>query len=468
MDSIEKFFRAKSVAIIGASTRPKKLGYELLRNVSQYGYKGAIYPINPNAQEILGIKCYPNILSVPGKIDLAVFVLQANLIPTLLEECKQKNVKHIIIVTGGFKETGNQLLEDQVKKFAKKHGIRIIGPNCLGIFDSRSKLDTFFHPHERMIRSAPGPLSFITQSGTFGCAILEMAAESAIGLSKIVSYGNRVDVDEADLIQFLGKDEDTKVISVYLESIGNGRKLLRAFKEVLPKKPIVIMKSGKTDMGARASLSHTGSIAGSYTICEAAFRQAGVIIADRFQELFDIAKCLAMQPLAQGEGVAMVTNGAGLCVTAIDLLTQHGISVGTQNLETNKTLKRKLPSYAIPELVVDLTASGTVEDFEAAMELLLRDPKVDVLIPFFVFQDPTLEEKIIDVLVDLKKYKKPIICGTANGGPYTKKIASILEKKGIPIYPSPERTVAAVRGLIHYGKLRKKLATKRVDQQTNK
>ena len=445
------FFKARSVAIVGASTHPGKIGYELLRNVSQYGYAGTVYPVNRSASRILDLKCYRDVLSIPDRIDLAVFVLPAKSVEGTLEDCGKKGIRHVIIVSGGFKEAGNKALEASISKCAAKYGIRVLGPNCLGVFDSRSKLDTFFHPHERMTRPKPGPISFITQSGTFGCAMLETAAESAVGLSKIVSYGNRCDIDDADLLRYFGQDDETTVIALYIEGIIDGRKIIQACKEVLPQKPIVVMKSGRTEMGSKASLSHTGFLGGSYAICRAAFKQTGLVVADSVNELFDMAKALALQPPARGQNVAIVTNGAGLAVTAIDLLTDSGISVGAQTRQTTASLERVLPSYAIIGPAIDLSGSATAEDFETAMHLLLKDPQVDVLIPFFVFQDPTLGERIIDIVADMKDYRKPIVGGTANGGPYTKRIAGLIEERGVPILSSPEQTISAVRALIQYG-----------------
>ena len=449
---MDYFFKARSVAVVGASSTPGKIGHEIFRSLSQYGFKGKVYPVNPKAKEILNIKCYPNILEIPEKIDLAVIALPSKFIPKLIEECGQKDVKACVIVSGGFKELGgdNKKIEEDTVKTAKKYGIRIIGPNCIGIFDSETKIDTFFQSHERMLRPPPGPVSFITQSGTFGCTMLEWAAESKLGINKFVSYGNRCDIDEADLIRYLGEDPNTKVIAIYVEGFGNGRKFLEAVKEVIPEKPIVALKSGRTELGSKAALSHTGWLAGSYSICEAALRQFDITIAQNFEELFDMTKALAMQPSAEGNSVAMVTNGAGPCVMAIDECVERKIDLATYSEDTYKNLKKTLPPYCIVSNPVDLTGSATSNEYKVSMERLLKDPNVDLLMPFFVFQDTPLDENIVNVVPEMQKYRKPIIC-CASGGHYTRKQSRTLEEKGTPVYPTPERAVAAVYALIARG-----------------
>ena len=244
-EGLDAFFKPRSVAVIGASAKPGKIGHEILRNLALYEYKGQVYPVNPRADEILGLKCYPSVLDIPDEVDLAVIAVSSELTPKVVEECGRKGVKAIVIVSGGFKELGGRYkdLEEEVVRIAKRYGMRIIGPNCIGIFDGETRIDTFFQSRERMLRPPKGPISFMTQSGTFGCAMLEWAAESGLGISKFVSYGNRCDVDEADLIRYFAEDPDTKVIAIYLEGLSNGRKFMEAAREVAPRKPIVVLKA---------------------------------------------------------------------------------------------------------------------------------------------------------------------------------------------------------------------------------
>jgi len=457
-EGLDAFFKARSVAVIGASARPGKIGHEILRNLALYEYKGRVYPINPRAEEILGLKCYKSILDVPDDVDLAVIAIASEATPKVVEECGRKGVKAIVIVSGGFKELGGRYkdVEEEVVRIARRYGMRIIGPNCIGVFDGGTRIDTFFQSRERMLRPPKGPIAFMTQSGTFGCTMLEWAAEAGLGISKFVSYGNRCDVDEADLIRYFGQDPETRVIAIYLEGLSDGRKFMEAAREVAPKKPIVVLKAGRTEAGSRAALSHTGWLAGEAAIYEAAFRQCGVIQARNFEELFDMAKALALQPPARGRRVAMVTNGAGPCVMAADACVERGLELASYTPKTLGELKEKLPSYCIPGNPVDLTGSATSADYEVAMRALLKDPNVDLLMPFFVFQDTPLDEGIIDVVADIRAYGKPIVCCAA-GGPYTRKQARRLEGLGIPVYPIPERAVAAAYALVAYGEIRARL-----------
>ena len=360
-------------------------------------------------------------------------------------------------MSGGFKEAGGEFvdLEKSVVDTAKKHGMRIIGPNCIGIYDSKTRLDTCFQSIERMLRPNTGGMSLITQSGTVGAAFMEWAAESGLGLSKMISYGNRADVDETDMVLHLARDQDTKVIVMYMESLGNPTQFLKAARATIPKKPVVVLKSGRTDVGGKAALSHTGSLAGAYQIAIAALEQAGVITVRDMDELYDVGKALYLQPLPNGRRVGMITNGAGPAVMATDLFTEHGVQVGGYSAETRDKLAKTLPSYALVGLVADLTGSATSEDYRKGIEGLLEDVNTDILIVFMVLQDTPLDEGILDVLAKAKQYDKPIICCAA-GGPYTAKITKKLEDLGLPVYPTGERAARAALGLMSYAEVKER------------
>lgn len=448
MKGLDYFFKARSVAVVGASTRPGKIGHEILRSLVEGEYRGKVYPVNPKADEILDLKCYKSVSEIPAEVDLAVLSIPPRAVPGVIEDCGEKDVKAIVIVSGGFKEVGpeGEELERKSVEIARKYGIRIIGPNCIGVFDGDSRLDTFFQSRERMMRPPKGNIAFLTQSGTFGCAFLEWAAEDGIGISKFVSYGNRADVNEADLIRYLGQDQETRVIAIYTESISHGRSFMEACLEVSRIKPIVVLKSGRTEQGSRAAVSHTGSMAGSYEVVSAAFKQCGAIEVKTFEELYDVSKALSMLPFAAGPRIAMVTNGAGPCVMAVDEIVQRGMYLAEYSEKTRKELRKRLPSYAIVGNPVDLTGSATMKDYEISMQLLLEDMEVDILMLFFVFQDTPLEDEIVEVVRDMKEYGKPILA-VACGGPYTKKQSKELQKRGIPVFSSPERAVAAAHAL---------------------
>jgi 3-hydroxypropionyl-CoA synthetase (ADP-forming) len=446
-ESLAKFFNPNSVAVIGASATPAKIGYEVLRSLLQNGRK--IYPINPSQESILGLKAYRSVLDVQDKVDLAVLTLPPLLVPSILDECGRKGVETAIIVSGGFKETGMETIERDALATARRYGIRIIGPNCIGVLNGHSKLDTFFQSHERMLRPKSGATAFITQSGTFGATILEWAAEESVGISKFVSYGNRCDVDEGDLVHFLAQDKETSIIGIYVEGLENGRKLFEAARGVTKQKPIVILKSGKSQLGSKAAKSHTGCLAGSYAVAKAAFEQAGIIVTATIDQLFDAVKALSMQPLPEGRNLAMVTNGAGPCVMAADKIDQCRLKIAPLSQISISKLTKALPSYCfISDTTVDLTGSATSNDYEAALQILADDSAVHVLMPFFVFQDTPLDERIVDVLQRIKKYRKPIICCAA-GGPYTRMMIKRMETLGIPVYETAERAVNAANSLVH-------------------
>ena len=454
-ESLTKFFNPESVAVIGASSTPGKIGYEVLRSLIQNNHK--IYPINPSQESILGLKAYRSILDIQDKVDLAVLTLPPKLVPSIMDECGRKGVAAAIIVSGGFKETGMETIEHDVITTARRYRIRIIGPNCIGVLNGHSKLDTFFQSHERMLRPQSGTTAFITQSGTFGVTILEWAAEENIGISKFVSYGNRCDVDEGDLIRFFAQDEETSIIGIYVEGLDNGRKLFEAARSVTKRKPIVILKSGKTQLGSKAAKSHTGCLAGSYAVANAAFEQAGMIVAATVDQLFDAVKVLSMQPLPEGRNLAMVTNGAGPCVMAADNIDQHRLKLARLSQNTISEFFKALPSYCfISDTTVDLTGSATSHDYETALRILAVDPAVNILMPFFVFQDTPLGEDIVNVLEQIKQYHKPIICCAA-GGPYTRKMLKRIEALGIPVYETAERAVFAANSLVRQAEISEKI-----------
>jgi 3-hydroxypropionyl-CoA synthetase (ADP-forming) len=446
--SLLKFFKAESVAVIGASATPGKIGHEVLRSLAQHEYMGKVYPVNPSSESILGLKAYRNILDVPWNVDLAVFTIASKSAPLIMDECGRKGVKAVVIVSGGFKETGMEDIERETVAAARKYGMRIIGPNCIGVFDGHSRLDTFFQSHERMLRPAGGSAAFITQSGTFGATILEWAAEEGIGVSKFVSYGNRCDVDEGDLVDFFAQDKETSLVGIYVEGLENGRKLFDVARNLTKRKPIVILKSGRTSVGSKAAKSHTGWLAGSYPVAKAAFEQAGMVVTESVDQLFDAVKALAMQPPPRGRNLVMVTNGAGPVVMAVDRLSKCGMKVAPLTESTASELKEKLPPYCfISETTVDLTGSATSHDYEVSFAILGRADEVHVLMPFFVFQDTPLDEGIVAVLERAKKCGKPMVC-CAGGGPYTRMMSKRIQAFGIPVYETAERAVNAVQALV--------------------
>lgn len=437
------FFKPRSIAVVGASRKRGKIGYEILSSLVSSGYEGRIYPVNPTAEEILGLKCYKTISDIDGSVDMVVIAIGAAHVPMVIEECGKKGVKAAVIISGGFKELGGEgkIYEEQIAEICRKYGIRAIGPNCIGILCPETGVDTLFQTRERCLRPKPGEVAFIAQSGTFALTIVEWLAEAGIGLSKMVSYGNMVDVTESELIEYLADDEKTRIILAYIESVRDGRRFYTTLRKTTSRKPVLILKSGRTEEGVKAAKSHTGGLAGSYRIFKAAAQQAGAVLVEDIRDLFNTTKALVWQPLPKGNRVVMVTNGAGPAVMAIDKMRELTIRPGKPSRETVTKLKGKYPpAYIIDKNPIDLTGSATSRDYKLAIKALMEDDSVDILMPIFVFQDTLLDEGIVDVLSEYNQRGKPIICCAA-GGPYSRRMAKELEKHEIPVYTTPEEAV---------------------------
>jgi 3-hydroxypropionyl-CoA synthetase (ADP-forming) len=445
---LDKFFHAGSVALVGASGTPGKIGNSVMDSLTCHEYRGEVYPINPERVEVMGLKAYPSIASLPKPVDLVVVTVALKLVPEILTQCAQQDIHNVVIISGGGKELGvqSQELEATIARMAKELDIRIVGPNCIGIFDGKSRLDTFFQVWDRLLRPPAGPIALVTQSGTVGGAFLEMAS---LGISKQVSFGNRVDVDESDLIAYLADDDETKVITCYVEGLANGRKFLETVRQVAKRKPVLIQKGGRSERGARASISHTGFFGGRYGLFCGAMKQAHGILLDSIEELYAAASAVVMQPLARGRKVALISSGAGTMVQALDLLPEYGLELASLSVETIEGLKKVYPPFYIVQNPLDVTGSATCEDYRRGIEALLKDPKVDIVMPYFVFQNTPLEETIVSALFDLSKATdKPIICA-AMGGPYARKMSSAIEAVSIPVYGTVREWVAAAKGVAY-------------------
>jgi 3-hydroxypropionyl-CoA synthetase (ADP-forming) len=453
---MEKFFTPASVALVGASATPGKIGNSVLDSIAKHDYTGKVFPINPKNEEILGIKCYPSLEAITEPVDLVVVCVDLSVTPPILEACAKKGIHNVVIVSGGGKELGGERAdyEAQVKALSEKHKIRIIGPNCIGMFNAANRLDCAFQGQARMVRARLGNVALLSQSGTMGISFLETA--DSFGLSKMVSYGNRSDVDEADMIWYLASDPQTKVIALYVEGFGDGRKFIETAKRVMKEKnkPVLIWKSGRTEAGAKQAASHTGSLGGSNAIIMGAFKQAGIISVDSYQELAAVAKALAWQPPAKGNRAALCSNGAGPMIGGIDHFERLGLELAKVTPQTLEELKAHFPpTYVIGKgNPVDVTGGANADDYRYTIQKFYDDPNVDIVMPWFVFQDDPLEETIIQHLSEFSKQrKKPLLVG-GNGGPYTQKISALIEKEGVPVYDDIRNWVAAAAALHQWGK----------------
>ncbi len=457
IESMESFFTPESVALVGASATPGKIGNSVLIALGKQDYKGKVYPINPKQESILGIKCYPSLDAINEKVDLVVVCIDLAECGPIMNTCANKGIHNVVIVSGGGKELGGDraAMEAEVKELSLKHNIRVIGPNCIGMFNAANRLDCAFQGQERMVRSKLGNVAFFSQSGTMGISMLESA--DVFGLSKMISFGNRSDVDEADMIWYAANDPQTKVIGLYVEGFGDGRKFINTAKRVMKeqKKPIVIWKSGRTEAGAKQAASHTGSLGGSNAIIMGAFKQAGIISVDSYQELVGVLKALTWQPPAKGNRVAMTSNGAGPMIGGLDHLERLGLTLGKLSPELLKKIKERFP----PTVPIhsgnpaDVGGGANADDYRFVIQQFLDEKNIDIAMPWFVFQDDPLEETIVGYLDELsKKKQKPILAG-GNGGPYTEKMTKLIEANNIPVYSDLRTWVTAASALAQWGKV---------------
>ncbi|MCV0413189.1 3-hydroxypropionate--CoA ligase [Nitrosarchaeum sp.] len=457
IESMESFFTPESVALVGASSTPGKIGNSVLIALGKQDYKGKVFPINPKQESILGIKCYPTLDAITEKVDLVVVCIDLAECGPIMETCAKKGIHNVVIVSGGGKELGGDraTMEARVKELSLEHKIRVIGPNCIGMFNAANRLDCAFQGQERMVRSKLGNVAFFSQSGTMGISMLESA--DVFGLSKMISFGNRSDVDEADMIWYAANDPQTKVIGLYVEGFGDGRKFINTAKRVMKetKKPIVIWKSGRTAAGAKQAASHTGSLGGSNAIIMGAFKQAGIISVDSYQELVGVLKALAWQPPAKGNRVAMTSNGAGPMIGGIDQLERLGLTIGKLSPPLLKKMKERFP----PTVPIhngnpaDVGGGANADDYKFVIQQFLDEKNIDIAMPWFVFQDDPLEETIVEHLAELSNKKiKPILAG-GNGGPYTEKMRKLIEANKVPVYSDLRTWVAAASALAQWGKV---------------
>jgi 3-hydroxypropionyl-CoA synthetase (ADP-forming) len=453
---MDLFFNARSIALIGASPEVGKVGNSVLESLVKHEYKGKVFPVNAKGySEIMGIKAYKSLDEITEPIDVVVVTVDLKFVPDLLKICGQKEIHNVVIISGGGKELGGERadIEQKIKDISSQLSIRIIGPNCIGMFNGENRLDCAFQGHERMLRPKNGNVSFLSQSGTVGIAFMEHS--SPFGMSKMISYGNRSDVDEADMIWYLSEDPQTKVIGLYVEGLGDGRKFVDTAKKVIleRKKPIVVFKNGRTSRGAKQAASHTGSLGGTYTVVKGAFSQNGIISVDSYDELTASLKALSWQPIPKGNKVAMVTNGAGPIIAAIDQFEKLGLEVATLGEQSISFLKSHYPPTYVVGNPCDVTGSANASDYKFAIQTFMDDPNVDIVMPWFVFQDDPLEEDIVEILAEFNKQrKKPLLIG-ALGGPFTQKMANRLEENQIPVYQSVNTWTSAAGSLAKWASL---------------
>jgi len=375
----------------------------------------------------------------------------------VMEDCAKKKIKAAIIISAGFSEIGDKGLEEKILKIANKARIRVIGPNCLGIYDTFSKVDTLFLPGSKLGRPKQGGISFISQSGAVGSVVLDHLTYEGLGISKFISYGNAIDVNEVDLLEYLDEDDTTKVICIYLEGTKDGRGMMEAARKTVKKKPILVLKAGRTHEGTHAASSHTGSLAGDDAVYSAAFRQCGMIRIDNIVDMFAFADALSTQPEAKGPRVQIITNGGGYGVLATDAAVQEGLTLARLSEKSKKKLKAVLPPYATIANPLDLTGDADMARYEAALEIVGSDPDIDVILCISLFQTVSLQPEVTRVLRGFasKRIKPIIVC--SGGGEYAQKLIKELEEGTVPVFESPDEAARALKCLVSYHKIRRTL-----------
>ncbi len=453
--NLEGIMHPKSVAIIGASENPEKVGHVIMQNYIDAGYSGKIYPVNINAtDEIIGHKPYKSILDIKGNVDLAVIAVPAPAVPKIIDECGKKHVKGAVVVSGGFAEIGETKLQEELVKAANRYSLPVIGPNCLGVMDPRSRVDTLFLPSFKLDKPKIGGVSFAAQSGAVGSSILDLINNEGFGLARFFSYGNAAVVDETDILNYLMRDNETKVIVLYIEGVKRGRDFVETARVATKSKPIVVIKGGVTEAGAQAAHSHTAALAGSYAAYDAVFRQFGFTVATDIKDLLNFAKIFDTQPLATGNRVAILTNGGGTGVLATDALYQNDLVLPQLSKKSEAELKKSMPPIVNIRLPLDIAGDADDKRFGRALEILESDPNVDALMVIALFQTPGADSRVAATLIRYAtQMTKPIVVVTI-GGSYTKMHKDMMESGGVPVYDSPTAAARSINALITYSKYR--------------
>ena len=447
---LDPFFNPASVAVIGASSNPTKLGHAVLKNLVDGGYvkKGSVYPINQRADEILGLKVYPSVNDVPGEIELAVIVIPYPFVPAILQECGEKEIPAAIVISAGFREADQEGLERELElvKISKQYNIRLVGPNCLGVIDTNTPLNASFAAGT----PPSGPMAFMSQSGALGTAVLDIALAGRLGLSKFVSLGNKADVDEIDLLEAWQDDPATKVIMIYSEGMTNGQVFINVARQVTRVKPVVAIKSGVTQSGSRAVSSHTGSLAGSEQAYQAAFRQAGVLRVNSMEDLFDVSAAIGYQPGLQGEQIAIITNAGGPGILATDALEHAGLTMARFEADTIQALVQYLPDAASAANPVDVLGDARRDRYKFALDIVSKDPNVDGLLVLLTPQAMTEIDETAEAIGKLSNQIQKPILASFMGEKQVKSGIEILTAYDVPNYSFPERAALAFRAKADY------------------
>ncbi len=457
-DSLDCIFKPKSIAVIGASQKPGKIGHEIVHNLVTAEFNGKVFPINPKADVIHSIKAYPTVEDVPDEVEMAIIAVPKRIAPEVINQCVRKKVKGLVVITAGFKETGEEgaRIEAEITRIVRSSGMRMVGPNCMGVVNT----DPEVRMNASFTRTYPltGKTAFISQSGALGEAILDYSIETNLGLSKFISLGNRADVTSNDTMEYLKNDPSVELVLLYLESFGNPVNFSRIARELSRVKPIIAVKSGRTVAGARAASSHTGSLAGMDIAVDALFEQCGVLRANTIEEVFDMAKAFVGQPRPAGPKVAILTNGGGPGILATDALSTRGLEMARFSPETLKSLSSFLSEDAAVGNPVDMTGSSSPDDFGKALDIILKDPDVDSALVIVVMPAFLDARAVARSVIDTRNSHpgKLVLACFMTGAEDETGALKLLRESDIPVYTYPESAAIALEGLERYRKWRRR------------
>ncbi len=455
-DNLGVLLNPRSVAVIGASRNPGKLGYHVMKSLTEGGFRGPVFPINPKETELFGLQAYASLQDVPQDIDLVVVVLPAQAVPGIIEECAAKGVKGIVLITAGFKEIEDEegaQLQEQIAELANQAGIPIIGPNTFGLVNLHEDLNASFTPEFSQVRK--GGIGLVSQSGGMAHVLAFLAQEQNVGFSKIIGVGNRCNVGFAELLEYLAEDETTRVIAMYMEGVDRPRLAMAAARGLRGRKPVVVYKVGKSEVSDRASSSHTGSMAGSYEIYQGAFKRAGMLAVHSLEELLDTSKALDACPPPLGNRVAVLSGQAGPGMAACDVCEEKGLVLTTFSEETQRRIEKALPPLALRSNPVDMgPAWYSPEAITEVADAALGDVKVDGVVLCIAYASANVGavESLSPVLTNWAG-KKPIVSCLSAPDEIWREGIGMLEAVGVANYPTPERAAAALGNLLSYSKL---------------
>jgi len=454
---MKALFNPKSVAIIGASVNPGKLGFHVMKSLTQGGFKGGIIPVNPGSREIMGLKAYPSITGFEGQVDLAIVVLPAKIVPEVFCECKKKDVRGIVLITAGFKEIDDPSgsdLQHEIAEIAMKSGIPVIGPNTFGAINFHTNLNASFTPEFSLLKK--GKVSLVSQSGGISHLLGFMGMRLDVGFSKIVGLGNRLNIDFPQMVDYLMDDPDTEIIALYMEGIDDPRYLLKKVREYEGKKPIVIYKTGSAEVGDQASQSHTGSIAGRHDIYAGAFKQSGILNVDNAETLLDVAKTMAICPIPEGPGVAVLSSQAGPAMAACDICEKEGMKIVPFQGKTQQKINKLLLPLALRTNPVDMgPAWYDSSAIKGIVQAVMDDADVDGIILCMMFASANVDAVtgLKDILINRSQQKPIVSCIVSPPGIWDEQIRALEESGALVNFPAPERAALAMAALWKYKRM---------------